>query len=226
MQLMIDGIPVTVTRKKIKHLYLTLSPADGAVRLSVPYGVSDAAVRDFVRSRRHWIERQQTRLPDLSAQPADGQTAALWGRLYTLRFAAGCDCGLHGDTLLLAAPPDSSAQQREAALHAFWKTALHAEISRRLPVWEGITVLYCAGWQIRNMKTRWGSCTPGSKKLRFSLLLACRPIECLDYVILHELAHLQVPNHGQDFYSLLDRYMPDWRARRALLNGRRSSAGS
>lgn len=224
MQLMIDGIPVAVTRKKIKNLYLTLSPADGTVRVSAPYGVSDAAVCDFVRSRRNWLERQRARLPAAPFQPvpvADGQPAAVWGRTYTLHFSAGGPAGLYGDSLFLKVPPDSPVRQCEDALLQFWRTALHAQIIRRLPVWESITGLYCTGWQIRDMKTRWGSCTPGTKKLRFSLLLAQRPPQCLDYVILHELAHLQVPNHGKAFYALLDRHMPDWRVQRALLNGRR-----
>ena len=217
----IDGMTVTVVRKRIKNLYLTVSPRDGAVRVSAPAHVPDAAVLDFVRSKADWIARQQARLADIAPKTPvpDGQVS-VWGRPYSLCFAPGQPSALADGRLRLSVPQDSTSEQRHEALTQFYRAALHDEITRRLPVWEAITGLYCAGWQIRDMKTRWGSCTPGTKKLRFSLALARRPLVCLDYVLLHELAHLQVPNHGSEFTALLDRYMPNCRDVRALLNGR------
>lgn len=67
------------------------------------------------------------------------------------------------------------------------------------------------------MKTRWGSCNVEAKRIWFNLYLVHYPTECLEYVILHELAHLKVQNHGADFRLLLDTYMPDWQTREQLL---------
>ena len=70
--------------------------------------------------------------------------------------------------------------------------------------------------QVRRMKTRWGSCSKkGQILLNTDLVQA--PIACIDYVIVHELCHLIVPNHSPRFYSLLDQSMPDWRARKLKL---------
>ena len=68
------------------------------------------------------------------------------------------------------------------------------------------------------MTTRWGTCNTSTGKIWLNLQLAKKPTECLEYVVLHELAHLKVPNHGKAFEAVLDRYMPDWRSVRTRLN--------
>ena len=88
-----------------------------------------------------------------------------------------------------------------------------------LPKWERVTGLSCSAWQIRDMKTRWGTCNTQTGKIWFSLQLARQPIECIEYVVLHELIHLKIPGHGKDFKDMLDLYMPEWRDRRREMNG-------
>ena len=95
---------------------------------------------------------------------------------------------------------------------------LKEKIELYLPKWEQITVLYCDSWQTKYMTTRWGTCNTATKKIWFNLQLAKKPVECLEYVMLHELAHLKVRNHGKDFVAILDKYMPYWRETRKLLN--------
>lgn len=68
------------------------------------------------------------------------------------------------------------------------------------------------------MTTRWETCNTTTKKIWFNLQLAKKPIECLEYIILHELTHLKVKNHGKDFVEHIEKYMPYWRDLRNLLN--------
>jgi predicted metal-dependent hydrolase len=68
------------------------------------------------------------------------------------------------------------------------------------------------------MTTRWGTCNTTTKKIWFNLQLDKKPIECLEYIILHELTHLKVKNHGKDFVENIEKYMPYWRDLRNLLN--------
>jgi predicted metal-dependent hydrolase len=79
----------------------------------------------------------------------------------------------------------------------------------------GVTV---ASFAVRKMKTRWGSCSPKSQAICLNLELAKKTIECLEYVIVHELAHLLVPTHDRRFVALLDQFMPKWRSYQAELN--------
>ena len=87
-----------------------------------------------------------------------------------------------------------------------------------LPKWEKITGLYCDSWQTKYMTTRWGTCNINKKKLWFNLQLAKKPPECLEYIVLHELAHLKEKTHNKDFVAILDSYMPNWREIKQKLN--------
>ena len=88
---------------------------------------------------------------------------------------------------------------------------LKRRIEARLPVIEEVTGLRCSGWTVRDMHTRWGSCNTNTHHINLSLMLADRSDTELDYVILHELVHTVVPNHGPAFYALMDRFMPGWK---------------
>lgn len=95
---------------------------------------------------------------------------------------------------------------------------LKLRVEERLPVIEEATGLYCNGWTVRDMHTRWGSCNTQTHHINLSLMLATRSDAELDYVILHELVHTAVPNHGPEFYALMDRFMPGWKKIRKALN--------
>ena len=68
------------------------------------------------------------------------------------------------------------------------------------------------------MKTKWGSCTKNKGKLWFNLQLAKKPIDCIEYVVLHELIHLKVEKHNNEFKNLMQHYMPNWQERKSTLN--------
>ena len=71
---------------------------------------------------------------------------------------------------------------------------------------------------LRQQKTRWGSCSIHSKKIRMNLQLAVKSEECVEYVLVHELCHLLEPSHNQRFYDLMSHFLPDWRERKQKLN--------
>ena len=68
------------------------------------------------------------------------------------------------------------------------------------------------------MLTRWGTCNSKAKRIWINLQMVEKALDCLEYIILHELVHLKVHNHGRDFTALMDRYMSDWKERKKLLN--------
>lgn len=127
---------------------------------------------------------------------------------------------LHGRFLhiVTATPHDPAAvarlleawyRQRAAEVFALWLDKCLAG-ARSLSIVAPPTV------EIRKMQKRWGSCT-ASGKILLNLDLVKTPVDCIEYVIFHELCHLQVPHHGPQFYALLGRFLPDWRERKAKL---------
>lgn len=110
-------------------------------------------------------------------------------------------------------------KQEEAALPFTDREiqALKDDILKYASKWEPVMGVRCTKWQIREMKTRWGSCTVNTGQIRINLRLAKKPEVCLEYVVVHELCHLLEPSHNQRFHSLMDGFLPDWRDRKALL---------
>ena len=225
MDMVVAGIPVEVVKKGIKNLHLAVLPPDGAVRVSAPVDLSDESIRMFVRTRLGWIRRQQEKFDrqprQTERQFISGETLYVWGKQYFLQVEysyKGNALVLTGNTAVLTVRRESTPKQREAFVNEWYRERLKVEIERLLPVWEERTGLHCSSWQTKYMTTKWGTCNVNTGKIWLNLQLAKKPVECLEYVVLHELTHLKWKNHGEEFVSFLDTHMPYWRETRKLLN--------
>ena len=225
MDLEIAGIPVKVIKKDIKNLHLYVKPPDGHVEVSVPQHMSDDSITLFLRTRTGWIKKQQEKFWEQPRQTereyVSGETLYVWGKQYFLQVEYSNRknaLDFSGDRAILTVRKESTAKQRESFVNEWYRERLKAEIEKRLPRWESLTGLYCSGWQTKYMTTNWGTCNTKTGKIWINLQLAKKPFECLDYVLLHELAHLRVKDHGPAFIAILDEYMPYWRDVRKKLN--------
>ena len=86
-----------------------------------------------------------------------------------------------------------------------------------LKKWEIRMGLNVSKFRLRVMKSCWGSCRSQTRALTFNLKLATKPLECVEYVIIHELAHIVHPNHNPEFWKLVEQYCPDYKRIRTLL---------
>lgn len=225
MEIIVSNISVEVIRKNIKNMHLSVLPPDGRVRVSAPTQLTDEAITMFVRTKLGWIKKQQEKFQQQPRQSerqyVSGETLYVWGKQYFLQVEysyKGNALTLSGDTAILTVRKESSPKQRESFVNEWYRNLLKQEVAKYLPKWEKTTGLYCSSWQSKYMTTKWGTCNPTSKKIWLNLQLAKKPIECLEYVILHELAHLKVHNHGPEFTAILDQYMPYWREHKRRLN--------
>ena len=225
MHIEISGIKVEILKKKIKNMHLYVKPPEGHVEVSAPLHMSDESIALFLRTKLGWIRKQQERFNAQERQSAreyvSGETLYLWGEAYYLnvRYSGkGNSLIIAGDEATLTVRENSTAEQRSRWVNEWYRVQLEEKIQKYLPKWETITGLSSTSWQTKYMTTRWGTCNTSTGKVWFNLQLAKKPIECLEYVILHELIHLRVKNHGQDFVDLMDRYMPYWRDIRKKLN--------
>lgn len=179
----------------------------------------------FVRAKIGWIRKQQEKFElqprQSERQYVSGETLYVWGRQYFLRVEysyKGNALVLSGDNAILTVRKESTVKQRGTFVNEWYRTLLKAEVEKYLPKWERITGLQCSSWQSKYMTTKWGTCNTSTGKIWMNLQLAKKPIECLEYVILHELIHLKVRNHGPEFVTEMNRYMQNWHEIRNQLN--------
>ena len=232
-QIEVRGIPVEVVRKRIKHVYFTVYPPDGRVRVSAPLRFSDDAVRQAIVSRLAWIRRQRESVQGQDQpSPRDmttGESHSYLGRSYRLEViehdGPPALALLNGTTLELRVRPGTGRDKREAALHRWYRRRLREQIPPLIARWEpriGVTV---TDWGIRKMKTRWGSCNVNARRIWLNLELAKKPPSCLEYIVVHEMVHLLEHRHNGRFHAYLDRFMPDWRRHRDELTRPPSVSG-
>lgn len=149
-----------------------------------------------------------------------GESLYLWGDRYELQVLTGkrYNLMLQGDTAYFTVREGSTVEQKDNYVREWYRELLKERIDVRLPIIEAETGLHCSGWQTKSMTTRWGTCNTGTKKIWLNLWLVKKPPVCLDYVILHELVHTIVRNHGADFAAMMSRFLPEWREIRVMLN--------
>lgn len=185
------GTRVTVTRKRVRRMNLRVA-CDGSVRMSVPWNVGRAEVEAFLARNEEWLVGALARAAarrDAGAARAESGAVPLWGKLVT------CD----------DAPEE------------LWRRELTAQLDAAVARAEAALGVHASGWQLRDMKTRWGSCTPATTKIRINIRLAAYPATCLDYVVAHELAHLLEPSHNASFHQIVARAYPHEATARRLL---------
>ena len=222
----VRGISVELARKRMRYIRVRVR-RDGTVLLSVPWHVATHEAVDFLLSKWEWVE--QTRAKVLS-RPApepllyrDGDIVPLFGEPLRLEVVdvpyGGNIVERREGVLRLYQTVSTSPARRARLIRAFYNARLRERLAALLDEWLARLGEGPVAWTVRDMSTEWGSCTKTRRTLRFGLQLAQVPPECVEYVVVHELTHLRVANHGPDFKALMDERLPDWRERRRRLNG-------
>lgn len=223
--IIVAGIQVEVVRKDIKNLHLGVYPPHGRVRVAAPIVVSDEAVRLAVLDKLAWIKRQKVKFVEQPRQSpremVSGESHYYLGRRYRLRVHEQSGRGrvaLHGITYMdLFIEPGATKDQREAVLLKWYREQLNRLIPGMLEKWQSLLGVHVAGWRIKRMKTKWGSCNREAHRVWFNLELAKRPVHCLEYIVVHELVHLLERTHNDRFVHLMDQHLPGWQLIRAEL---------
>ncbi len=213
-------------RKGIKNLHLGVYPPNGRIRVAAPNTVSDDAVRLAVISRLAWIKRQQGKFKTQERQSprqyVSGETHYLWGRRFRLNVIEHAKAPrvlIKGNRSIDYYVREGSDEgQREKVFLAWYRRELRAAAGPLIEKWVKVMKLPMPDWRIKHMKTKWGSCSIKGRRIWLNLELVKKNPQCLEYLIVHELAHFQERHHNEKFVKLLDRHLPQWRAYRDELN--------
>ncbi|EIC30802.1 M48 family metallopeptidase [Methylomicrobium album] len=221
----IGELSLQLNRKAIKNLHISVLPPDGRVRVSAPEHMTDTAIRMAVVSRIPWIKKQQR---EFASQPRQSERALVSGechyfrgkryRLNVMERAGRHEVKVAGGRIHLFVNPGTSVENRALVLTEFYRTQLKAHIEKLVTDWQCRIGVEAADWNIKKMKTKWGSCNTRAKRIWLNLELAKKPPECVEYILVHELVHLLERNHNERFRAHMDKLMPNWRERRDLLN--------
>jgi predicted metal-dependent hydrolase len=224
-ELLLGDISVDVVFKDIKNVHLSVHPPTGRVRIAAPSGMTLDTIRLFAISKLGWIKRQQSRQRaqerEAPREYIERESHYLWGKRYLLRVikdAPRSYVAIDHRNMELGVPKGASTEKRQTVLDSWYRHELREAASRRIEAWQKRLGVEVDRFFIQRMKTKWGGSSPHRRTIRLNLELVKKDIECLDYVILHELAHFIVPNHSEGFIALLDRHMPNWRHVRKHLN--------
>lgn len=219
-------ISYDITRKAVKNLNLRVS-SEGTVKVSVPYRVSFKSTDEFVLRNAEFILKALEKARKKDNRPLEN--VPFLGNILKLKvFPADKNfCRLTDTELWLYIKSRElqadSCQAVQSAVNR-WEKEKGKELFPGLLKEEYIRFIESGldipfpSLTVRNMKTRWGSCTAGRKKICLNASLVEKPVICIEYVICHELSHFLVQNHSADFYSVLDRVFPSHREVKRILN--------
>ena len=224
-QLQLGDITVDIVRKDIKNVHLSVYPPLGRVRISAPSRMNLDTIRVFAIAKLGWIKEQQQKLREQARETPreyiDRESHYVWGQRYLLTVAEVDQpptVTIAHNQLILAIRPDSSASKRQAVVEGWYRRELKAAVAPLIATWEPLLDVTVARFFVQQMKTRWGSCSPGTRSIRLNTDLAKKPRECLEYIVVHEMVHLLEPTHNKRFISLMERFMPRWQFYRDALN--------
>lgn len=222
----IDGVPIDLERKRVKYLRLVIYPQTGRVRLSAPLGMSEERVRSFVISKMAWIKKHQARIALRQYVPQktfqSGESISYDGKEYLLEViphACETSVAVENTYVKLFIRGAYSSRQCAEVIDCWYRKKLQNEIPPLLQRWERHLGVQVHEWGIKRMKTRWGSCNIRKHRIWLNMELAKKSHQCLEYVLLHEMIHLLVPNHSSQFKESMTRWMPEWKTREKELKG-------
>jgi predicted metal-dependent hydrolase len=224
-ELDLGEITVDVVFKDIKNVHLSVYPPAGRVRIAAPSRMSLDTIRVYAISKLDWIKRQQHQIREQERETAreylDRESHYLWGKRYLLKVIEADrapSVEVQHSRLLLRTNPGTTDEKRQEIVSRWYRAQIKEVVPPLIAKWEPVVGVTVERWYVQQMKTKWGSCNPLARTVRLNTELAKKPKECLEYLLVHEMAHLLEPTHSARFVAIMDRYMPHWRQTRDQLN--------
>lgn len=210
---------IEILKKRIKNIHLKID-LEGKISLSCPKFIKDFEIYEFLESKLDWLK---TSTKKMEAKNKYGAKKLIHGEKHYL-FGKELILHLHEEkikkteifinentNLIMKVNPKVSHKTREKHLHEWYEEKLIKETEKFFEKWEEELGVFKKELVIKKMKGKWGYCECRRKVICLNTELAKRNVDFVEYVVLHELCHLLVPNHGPEFKKLLNNHMPKWK---------------
>ena len=200
-QLAQAGIELQITKKRVKNINFRLKPY--LLMVSVPVSISPVHVAQAVAQRVSWaianheqvLEQYKRKQHALTESATDNDPLLLWGVAQSFMLS-------QDETI------------------AYYRQQLSDVIPSLFDKWQPIVGARANEIRLKKMHTRWGSCNTRVRRIWLSVYLPAYPIECTEYVIVHELCHLHHANHSRAFWQTVATAMPDYQHWHNMLAGK------
>lgn len=226
----LGDISLQVLRKNIKNVHLSVHPPQGRVTISAPLSMDLETIRLFGISKLGWIRKQQARMRNQKREaPREYITREshyYLGKRYLLKVIESKQASrvvLRHDKIEFYVRPKMKRKQKEFLLQFWYRQQLRKIIEPRIEKLEKKLHVRVADVGIRTMKTKWGTCNTKAKRIWLNTELAKKPLESIEYVLVHEMVHLLERKHNKRFIAYMDQFLPKWKYLRDALN--RSALG-
>jgi len=206
-----------VIRSKRKTLALIVKP-DGSLIVRVPLRASEKSIREFIEQHAEWIKKKQAEalatLPPAPKQYVPGEMFMFLGNAYPLEIVKGQKKPLLlKENFKLA---ESALGNAALAFERWYRAQARQILNERVSLYASQYDFQYKKIGITSARLRWGSCSANGS-LNFSWRLILAPMEAVDYVVVHELAHTVFHNHSKRFWKKVEKIMPDYKERRKWL---------
>ena len=222
----ISDISAEIEWKDIKNVHLTIYPPNARIHVSAPLAMTEEAVRLFLITKQSWIRKQVSLVLDQNRQTpreyVSGENHYFKGHRYRLKVVyhnVPPKVEIQGNEYIVLFVREGTTVERRAEILREW---YRFEFKSILPVliakWEETLGVKVNKWEVKQMKTLWGSCNHRTHNVIFNLELIKKPLHCIEYIVVHELLHIKVRLHNEEYTSLLNRYFPNWKQLKDELN--------
>lgn len=193
--MMFNGVDIAIERKPIKNLHLAVYPPDGRVHVSAPEAYTDERIKLFILKKWVWILQKQKETMSYIVQDereyVSGEAHYYKGNLYRLKVIRDNTCYHHveiqGDYIIVYVYERTTTENIANVLWNWYKEQITPIIAQYVAKWEKILNVKVIEWTIQQMQSSWGKCHKDTGKVMFNLQLAKKPLNCIEYVVAHEL---------------------------------------
>lgn len=218
---------VVIIRKNVRRATLRVKSSSEVV-FTAPINMSHDLILQFIQDKQPWIAKNLKRFALLEEAKIisynTGDSIQYLGCDYVLKvIEAKSECIECKDDqiILFILAKNNCFEYRKLILEKWYQAQAKQLFVELIDKYKILLNKQVNHLTIRQMKTRWGSCNPTKGYINLNVELIKYPLEAIEYVVLHELAHLEHRGHGEVFYSYIATFMPDWKIRDKLLKHKR-----
>ena len=224
-QIELGDITIEVEHKDIKNIHLSVYPPNGKVKISAPTRMDLATIRVYSISKLQWIKKKQEQFRNQERETTreylSKESHYFLGKRYLLKVVESKQYSkviLAHNEIFLHVPPLTTVFKKQEIIEGWYRAELKKIVPDLIANWEKVIGVSTNEFGIKKMRTKWGTCNPEAKRIWLNLELAKKPVECIEYIIVHELVHLLERTHNERFIGYLDEFIPKWRFYRDELN--------